>query len=63
MDADVAKRVLGLLGLGARGRRVVVGVQLVREAARRGELVLAVIAPTQFGEGYSAARRAGCTYY
>ena len=45
MDADVAQRVLGLLGLGARGRRVVVGVQLVREAARRGDLVLAVIAP------------------
>jgi ribosomal protein L7Ae-like RNA K-turn-binding protein len=42
---DVALRVLGLLGLGVRGRRAVVGVENVREAAKRGKLVLAVIAP------------------
>jgi ribosomal protein L7Ae-like RNA K-turn-binding protein len=42
---DVTQRVLGLLGLGVRGRRAVVGVELVREAAKRGKLVLAVIAP------------------
>ena len=45
MREDVAHRVLGLLGLGVRGRRAVVGVELVREAAKRGKLVLAVIAP------------------
>lgn len=45
MQADVAQRVLGLLGLGVRGRRAVVGVELVREAAKRGTLELAVIAP------------------
>lgn len=45
MQADVAQRVLGLLGLGVRGRRAVVGVELVREAAKRGKLELAVIAP------------------
>lgn len=38
-------RVLGLLGLGVRGRRAVVGVENVREAAKRGKLVLAVVAP------------------
>jgi ribosomal protein L7Ae-like RNA K-turn-binding protein len=42
---DVAHRVLGLLGLGVRGRRAVVGVENVREAAKRGKLVLAVVAP------------------
>ncbi len=45
MRDDIAHRVLGLLGLGVRGRRAVVGVENVREAAKRGKLVLAVIAP------------------
>ncbi len=43
MDAE--RRLLGLIGLGVRGRRAVVGVQQVREAARRGKLKLAVVAP------------------
>jgi ribosomal protein L7Ae-like RNA K-turn-binding protein len=42
---DITHRVLGLLGLGVRGRRAVVGVENVREAAKRGTLVLAVVAP------------------
>ena len=45
MREDIAQRVLGLLGLGVRGRRAVVGVENVREAAKRGKLVLAVVAP------------------
>lgn len=45
MREDIAHRVLGLLGLGVRGRRAVVGVENVREAAKRGKLVLAVVAP------------------
>ena len=45
MQPNVASRVLGLLGLGVRGRRAVVGVENVREAAKRGRLVLAVVAP------------------
>lgn len=45
MREDIAPRLLGLLGLGVRGRRAVVGVENVREAAKRGRLVLAVIAP------------------
>ena len=45
MRADVAHRVLGLLGLGVRGRGAVVGVELVRDAAKRGKLALVVIAP------------------
>lgn len=45
MRDDVTIRVLGLLGLGVRGRRAVVGVENVREAAKRGKLRLAVIAP------------------
>ena len=39
------RKVAGLLGLGARGRLVVVGVEQVREAAKRGKLRLAVVAP------------------
>ncbi len=45
MQADITHRVLGLLGLGVRGGRAVVGVELVRDAARRGKLAVAVIAP------------------
>ena len=36
---------LGLIGLGLRARSAVVGVERVREAARRGRLALAVVAP------------------
>ncbi len=43
--SDVARRkLLGLVGLGARGRLVLVGVQQVREAAMRDKLVLALVA-------------------
>jgi len=42
--AAAEKRLLGLLGLGVRGRLAVVGVEQVRQAARRGRLALAVIA-------------------
>jgi ribosomal protein L7Ae-like RNA K-turn-binding protein len=45
MDAPLQRKLLGLLGLGARGRLVVVGVNQVRDAAMRGTLVLAVVAP------------------
>ena len=44
MDAGLRRKVLGLVGLGLRGRRVVVGVQQVRDAARRGKLKLALVA-------------------
>ena len=39
------RRLLGLLGLGVRSRGAVVGVDRVRDAAKRGLIVLAVIAP------------------
>ena len=39
------RKLLGLLGLGVRSRGAVVGVERVREAAMRGKLALAVIAP------------------
>ncbi len=45
MDANTERRLLGLLGLGVRGRGAVVGVERVREAARRGTLAVAVVAP------------------
>ena len=45
MQDAVAHRVLGLIGLGVRGGGAVVGVELVREAAKKGKLALAVIAP------------------
>jgi ribosomal protein L7Ae-like RNA K-turn-binding protein len=44
MDAAARRKVLGLVGLGLRGRRAVVGVQQVRDAARRGKLKLALVA-------------------
>ena len=45
MDPAMSKRLLRLIGVGMGGRLVVVGVQLVRDAAQRGKLKLAVIAP------------------
>lgn len=45
MNAEVARRVLRLVGLGVRSRGAVVGVERVREAARSGKLALAVVAP------------------
>ena len=44
MEAADERRLLGLLGLGLRGRLAVVGVDRVREAARRGTLRVAVLA-------------------
>ena len=40
----VQRKLSNLLGLGLRGRLVVVGVQQVRTAATKGSLVLAVVA-------------------
>ena len=42
MDAAASRKLLRLLGVGMNGRLVVIGVQLVRDAARRGKLELAV---------------------
>jgi ribosomal protein L7Ae-like RNA K-turn-binding protein len=42
--AAVERKVLGLVGLGARGRLVVVGVEQVRTEAKKGKLALAVVA-------------------
>ena len=44
MNAEVTRRMLRLVGLGVRSRGAVVGVERVREAARKGKLVLAVVA-------------------
>ncbi len=40
----VRRKVLGLVGLGMRGRLVVSGAEKVREAARKGGLSLAIVA-------------------
>ena len=45
MDTVAWGRVLRLLGLGVRGRLAVSGVERVREAAQRGTLLLAIVAP------------------
>ena len=45
MERVVADRILRLLGLGVRARNVVVGVEQVRTAAKKGNLIFAVIAP------------------
>jgi ribosomal protein L7Ae-like RNA K-turn-binding protein len=42
--ATTERRLLGLLGLGFRGRLAVVGVEQVRVAAQRGALKLAIVA-------------------
>ena len=44
MNDAVAKKVLGLAGLGVRGRLAVIGVDRVREAAQKGTLKLAIVA-------------------
>jgi ribosomal protein L7Ae-like RNA K-turn-binding protein len=45
MTDDLARRkVLGLVGLGLRGRLAVVGVQQVRDAAKHGRLKVALVA-------------------
>jgi ribosomal protein L7Ae-like RNA K-turn-binding protein len=45
VDAVQQRKLLGLIGLGVRGRGAIVGVQQVREAAKRGKLLLAIAAP------------------
>ena len=45
VDAMTERRLLGLVGLGLRARTAVVGVDRVRDAARRGRLALAIVAP------------------
>jgi ribosomal protein L7Ae-like RNA K-turn-binding protein len=40
----VRRKVLGLVGLGVRGRLAIVGAEQVREAARKGTVVYAVVA-------------------
>ena len=45
MDPAAEAKLLRLLGLGVRGRGAVVGVDRVREAAQKGTLALAVVAP------------------
>jgi ribosomal protein L7Ae-like RNA K-turn-binding protein len=39
------QRILRLIGLGVRSRGAVVGVQQVREAAKKGTLAFAIVAP------------------
>ena len=45
MDEATRRRLLGLIGLGVRGRLAVVGVQQVRDAAMRNKLIYAIVAP------------------
>ena len=45
MDEETRRRLLGLIGLGLRGRLIVVGVQQVKEAAMRGRVKVAFVAP------------------
>lgn len=44
LDEAVRRKVLGLVGLGARGRLVVIGTEQVRIAAQKGKLVLVLVA-------------------
>jgi len=45
VDTVQQRRLLGLIGLGVRGRGAIVGVERVRDAAKRGKLYLAIAAP------------------
>lgn len=42
--SDGSRKALGLIGLGIRGRLAVVGVEQVRDAAKRGKLKVALVA-------------------
>jgi ribosomal protein L7Ae-like RNA K-turn-binding protein len=44
MEARAEERLLRLVGLGVRARGAVVGVEQVRDAAKKGKLALAVVA-------------------
>ena len=44
LDPEVRRKVLGLLGLGVRGRNVVVGAERVRSDAMKGAVHLAIVA-------------------
>ena len=44
IDEPGRRKILGLVGLGLRGRLAVVGVQQVRDAAKRGKLKVALVA-------------------
>lgn len=45
MDDVANERLLRLIGLGARARNVVIGVEQVRQAAKANKLAFAVVAP------------------
>jgi ribosomal protein L7Ae-like RNA K-turn-binding protein len=45
MDDGIQRKLLGLVGLGVRARNAVVGVERVRDAARRNKLRIAIVAP------------------
>jgi ribosomal protein L7Ae-like RNA K-turn-binding protein len=45
VERATAERLLRLIGLGVRARNVVVGVEQVRDAAKKGKLSFAVVAP------------------
>ena len=45
MDPGQQRKLIGLIGLGVRGRGAVIGVERVRDAAKRGKLHLAIAAP------------------
>lgn len=44
MEARAEERLLRLVGLGVRSRGAVVGVEQVRDAAKKGKLALAIVA-------------------
>jgi ribosomal protein L7Ae-like RNA K-turn-binding protein len=45
VNAHTQRKLLGLVGLGVRGRGAVVGVQQVRNAAMKNQLAYAIVAP------------------
>ena len=45
LTPEVTRKLLGLVGLGYRARNAVAGVQMVRDAAMRGRLKFAIVAP------------------
>jgi ribosomal protein L7Ae-like RNA K-turn-binding protein len=54
MEARAEERLLRLVGLGVRSRGVVVGVEQVREAAKKSKLTLAIVATD--ASAHSAAK-------
>ena len=62
LRAGAEKKLLGLLGLASRARRLVTGTDLCRDAVRRGQLILVIVASDASANTADRITNA-CLYY